>query len=148
MFSSHSNATFINDLISKNCMKTVDVAFKRMEVANFDPRQEVVEYRIIFNDGKDRGIQKNGKIEDPQQEATALIKEIREKLKALHNERSLDDDPLANIVMVRSKQDDEELLEKIARFLNSVKERIRVAKLSKLSYADMEKKVKGMTTEF
>lgn len=129
-------------------MKAVDLKFKSIEVTQFEPKTETVELRIIINDGSDKALVKREKIEDPIKQAEAFISEIRTKIKKAHSEKVLDDDPLAGIVMVRMMYDEEELLEKMSRFLANIKERIRTARMNKLSYMDIEKKVRGAKLSF
>ena len=129
-------------------MKPIDIKFKSIEVTGFDPRTETVELRITINDGKDKALVRSCKIEEPLRQAEGFISEIRTKIKEANKEVCLDTDPLAGIVMVRVLHDEEELLEKMSRFLASIKERMRSARLGKLSYMDIEKKVRGAKTEF
>jgi len=129
-------------------MKPVDLKFKSIEVTTFDPRSETVGLRIIINDGKDKALVKTGKIEDPLRQAEGFISEIRTKIKDANKELCLDTDPLAGIIMVRVMPDEEELLEKMSRFLASIKERMRSARTGKLSYLEIEKKIRGAKATF
>ncbi len=124
-------------------MKAVDVNFKKIDVVDYYSQFDQVKVRILFDDGKEKALVKQFAITDPSVHASELISEIRTKLKAVHQEKSLDDSPLANVLLVRFKQEEDVLQERVAKFLAQVRERIRSGKLSKLSYYDMEKKVKG-----
>lgn len=128
-------------------MKPVDVMLKRAEVLNFDGRTGVVEFRVIINDGKDKAIQRSQAIEDCTALANDIFQEVRKKMKALHSTLNLDDDPLASIVMVRIAGDEEVIIERLAKFFATVKEKMRNAKMKKLSYFDMERQIKGLSTD-
>ena len=126
-------------------MKPVDIVFKKIEVTDYYSQLDQVKVRILFNDGKDKALEKQVTIKDPARHVEEWLSEIRTKIKAQHQSNSLDDDdPLAHTVVLRFKQETDVLSEKMARFLAQVNERIRSGKLAKLSYYDMEKKVKGV----
>jgi hypothetical protein len=126
-------------------MKPVDLVFKKVDIVNFIPQNDLVSVRILFNDGKEKALVKQCTIDNPGAQIVAWLSEIRQKEKEAHKVFTLDDSPLAGTVVIRCKQDEEEMMEKMARFLQSVKERIRSGKLARLSYYDLEKKIKGMT---
>ena len=128
-------------------MKPVDVLFKRAEVISFDPRESAVSMRIIINDGKDKAIQRTEVISDCGELAEGIFSEVRQKMKMLHKINTLEDGPLENIVMVRIAQDEEVLLERLAKFFATIKEKIRNSKLKKLSYFDMERQIIGLKTD-
>ena len=129
-------------------MKTVDITFKKAEVTNFQPREGTVEFRVVFNDGKDKAVQRNCVIADPDVLAKDVLSEIRKKEKEMHRTLNLDDDPLASTVLIRIKGDEESIEETLTKFLSSIRERIKSAKLSRVSYYDMERKVKGFSVNF
>ena|ERR1041385_1622836 len=133
------------DVIFSKCMKPVDIVFKKIEVTEYYSQLDQVKVRVLFNDGKDKAIVKQLTIKDPTAHIAEWLSEIRTKIKAQHQEHSLDDDPLAGAVILRFKQETDVLEEKMARFLGQVNERIRSGKLSKLSYYDMEKKIAGFS---
>ena len=128
-------------------MKPVDVLLKRAEVTGFDAKTGIVQYRIILNDGKDKAIQRAEKIDDCQEIAQEIFSEVRTKMKALHRSSSLDDGPLANVVLIRIAGDEELLVERLSKFLMSIKEKIRNANSRKLSYLDTEKQIIGLKTD-
>lgn len=129
-------------------MKPVDVTFKKIEVNDYYSQLDQVKIRILFNDGKDKALEKQLTIKTPELHVQEFLKEIRTKLKQQHSVSTLDDDPLAATVVLRFTQETDVVEEKMARFLAQVNERIRSGKLSKLSYWDMEKKVKGFAAQF
>lgn len=127
-------------------MKPVDILFKKIEIADYYSQLDQVKVRILFNDGKDKALEKQLTITSPAEHVSAWMAEIRQKIKDQHSTRSLDDDPLAGAVTLRFSQETDLIEEKMARFLASANERIRSGKLAKLSYWDMEKKIKGFMT--
>ncbi len=129
-------------------MKAVDVDFKKVDVVDYYSQLDQVKVRVVFSDGKEKALVKQFSITDPSKQAADLLSEIRTKLKEQHKESSLDDHPLAGALILRVKPEEDVLFEKMAKFLASVRERIRSAKLSKLSYFDTEKKIKGMVSNF
>ena len=126
-------------------MKAVDVDFKKIDVVDYYSQLDQVKVRVLFSDGKEKALIRQFSIIDPSKHASDMISEIRTKLKAQHKEFTLDDHPLAGALVLRFKQEEIVLHEKMAKFLAQVRERIRSGKLAKLSYIDMEKKVKGFT---
>ncbi|MBI4450608.1 hypothetical protein HY642_01415 [Candidatus Woesearchaeota archaeon] len=129
-------------------MQTIPVVFKNAEVLNYNPRDDMVEFRVVINDGKDKAVVRRCKIADPEQLAAEVLNEVRTKLKEAHRHFTLDDDPLAGVVNVKFEQEIDEVESSLAKFLASVHNSVRSAKLSKLSYLDMERKVKGLKAEF
>ena len=130
-------------------MKTIDVSFKGAEILLFDARTGAGQMRIIINDGKDKAMVKEERFDkDPQSWALSVMHEVRQKLKAANSERSLEDDPLAGHVAVRFRKDEEELQQSLAKFYIKAHDQIRSAKMSKLSYYEMEKKIVGMKALF
>jgi hypothetical protein len=128
-------------------MKPVDVVFKRAEVMGFDAKTGIVSYRIIINDGKDKAIQRSEKIDDCAEIAQEIFTEVRTKMKELHKTNNFDDSPLSNIVMIRIAGDEELLVERLSKFLGSIKEKMRNASMRKLSYIDTERQIIGLKTD-
>jgi len=128
-------------------MKPVDVVLKRAEVLHFDAKTGIVKYRIILNDGKDKAIERAEKIDDCQEIAQEIFTEVRTKMKALHKTNNFDEGPLSNIVMIRIAGDEEVLIERLSKFLASIKEKIRNAAMRKLSYIDTERQIIGLKTD-
>ena len=129
-------------------MKAVDVDFKKIDVVDYYSQLDQVKIRILFSDGKEKALVKQFSITDPSAHASEFISEIRTKLKDVHKEFSLDDHPLAGALVLRFKQEEDAVHEKLAKFLAQVRERIRTGRLGKLSYHDISKKVIGMSSTF
>lgn len=129
-------------------MKRVVVDWKVAEVTEFVPQTEEFTLRLLLNDGKDKASIKKLKIDSPEHIASSWLAEVRAKIKASHAERSLDDNPLTGVVILQMKQEEDVLEEKFAKFLAQIRERLRVAKLSKMSYGDMQKKLTGLSVKF
>jgi len=128
-------------------MKTIDVSIKSFEVKDFDPQTSYVKIQLLVDDGSQKALVKHLEIKDPQQLATDWFKELRQKLKDSHKPNSLDNHPLANALVIRFKQDEDVIPERLTRFLGQVSERIRSGKLAKLSYLDWQKKVVGFSVK-
>lgn len=129
-------------------MKTIPVTFKKIEVTEYYPQLEQYKVRILLNDGKDKAFEKQENITDPSGQVDKWFKEIRAKLKEKHSEIDLDDHPLAGHVMIRYVQEEDKIMERMAKFLSSVKETVRTSKLNKESYYDMQMKIKNKRVEF
>ena len=145
-------------------MKAVDVDFKKIDIVDYYSQLDQVKVRVLFSDacvddsqgklgnkvavGKEKALIRQFSITDPGTQALEMISEIRTKLKQQHSEVTLDDHPLAGALVLRFKQEEDSVHEKMAKFLAQVRERIRSGKLAKLSYIDMEKKVQGFSATF
>ena len=127
-------------------MKAVDVDFKKIDIVDYYSQLDQVKVRIVFSDGKEKALVRQISITDPAQQASEMLAEIRTKLKEQHKVFSLDDHPLAGALVLRFQQEEDVLYGKIAKFLAQARERIRSGKLAKMSYYDMEKKIKGFST--
>ncbi len=129
-------------------MKAVDVSFKKIDVLDYYSQLDQVKVRVLINDGQDKQLIKQITIADPSKHAMEFFNEIKSKIKEAHTERTLDDHPLAGALIIRVQQEEDVVLEKMAKFFGMVRERIRSGKLSKLSYFDLEKKIVGTKSEF
>ena len=125
-------------------MKPIELTFKKIEVMEYFSQLDQVKIRVLFNDGTDKAIEKQLTITNPQKHIAEWLAEIRTKVKQKHQEHTLDDHPLAGTVVLNFKQETDVLEEKMARFLAQTKERIHAGKMAKLSYYDMEKKIRGV----
>ncbi|HLC33058.1 MAG TPA: hypothetical protein VJJ82_04480 [Candidatus Nanoarchaeia archaeon] len=124
-------------------MKPIELTFKKIEVLEYYAQLEQVKVRVLFNDGSDKGIEKQLTITDSGKHIAEWMAEIRTKVKQKHQEKTLDDHPLAGAVVLNFTQETDVIEEKMARFLAQVKERIHAGKMARLSYYDMEKKIRG-----
>jgi hypothetical protein len=129
-------------------MKAVDIDFKKADVVDYYSQLDQVKVRVLFSDGKEKALVRQFSITDPAVQATEILSEIRSKLKEQHKVFSLDDHPLAGALILRFRQEEDVLHEKLSRFLAQTRERIRSGKLAKLSYFDLEKKIVGFSTKF
>ena len=128
-------------------MKPVDVVLKRAEVIGYDAKTKVVKYRIVLNDGKDKAIERSDEIENSAVLAQEIFTEVRTKMKSLHKSSGFDEGPLSNLVVIRIAGDEEVLVERLSKFLGSIKEKIRNAAMRKLSYIDTERQIIGLKTD-
>jgi len=140
--------SFYKRPILEKGMKAVDVEFRSAEVVEYFPQLEQVKIKIVLNDGKEKASVKQLKISDPEQLARAWFTELRSKIKQAHSELSLEDHPLANVLVLRFKQEEDVVQEKLMKFFHQVKESIRTGKLAKISYFDLQKKVKSASVKF
>lgn len=145
-------------------MKAVDVDFKKIDIVDYYSQLDQVKVRVLFSDacvddsqgklgnkvavGREKALIRQFSITDPGSQALEMISEIRTKLKALHKEHTLDDHPLAGALILRFKQEEGLVHERMSKFLAQTRERIRSGKMAKLSYLDLEKKVVGFTSTF
>ncbi len=130
-------------------MKSVAVKFVSADIAAFNARDEHLEVRVVLNDGKDKQMVKQLRLEDPAAQAYEIIKEIREKLKKAHSTGpNYDYDPLAGIVHIKWTQDEENVHERLAKFLAAIREKIRNAKRKNISYYDLEQQMKALKVGF
>ncbi|MEM4239642.1 MAG: hypothetical protein QXM31_01065 [Candidatus Woesearchaeota archaeon] len=130
-------------------MKSVAVKFVSADVAAFNARDEHLEVRVVLNDGRDKQMIKQMRLEDPVHQADEIIREVRDKLKKAHSSGpSYDDDPLAGVVHIKWMQDEELVQEKLAKFLAALREKIRNAKRKNISYYDLEQQMRLLKTEF
>ncbi len=126
-------------------MKSIEVDFKKIDIVDYFSQLDQVKVRFVFNDGKEKALVKQISITDPSKQAGELLSEIRLKLKQAHSVSSLDDHPLADVLVLRFRQEEDVLHEKAAKFLAQVRERIRSGRLANLSYYDLEKKINGFS---
>ncbi len=130
-------------------MKTVAVKFVGMNVVSYNARDEHLEIRILLNDGKDKQLVKQLRIEDPSGQTEEILKEVREKLKKAHSSGpNYDDNPLSGIVHIKWLQDEEQVQERITKFLAALREKIRNAQRKNISYYDLEQQMKTLKTNF
>ena len=65
-------------------MKHVDVVFKKIEVTDYYCQLDQVKVRILFNDGKDKALEKQVTIKEPSRLVQELLREIHTKTKKPH----------------------------------------------------------------
>ncbi|MBI2129135.1 hypothetical protein HYU07_02755 [Candidatus Woesearchaeota archaeon] len=102
-------------------MKTIDVKFKKIEICNYSPRENTMDIKItVDNNGQEKQFLKKDKIGNPGDLALYILSHIKKSIK----EKSLDSEegPLGGIVVVRLN--DEEIIDKMTKFLSGVKDRI------------------------
>ena len=131
-----------------NGMRAVDVKFRKLEISKVDLRGNSAEVRLIVNDGKDKALVSNFQLDDLTKRATDLIAELRTKMKTAHKSQDIAEDILGGFVIIRFKDDEESIIEKIAKFLNTIKESVRLAQAGRMSYYDAEEKCRKHVLEF
>jgi len=129
-------------------MKTIPVTFKKIEVTDYFPQLEEFKIRILLNDGTDKAFEKQEDIKDASTQVDGWFKEIRDRLKKKHSELDLDDHPLAGQVVLQYTQEEDRVMDQMARFLNRIKETVRSSKMNKDSYYDMQMKIRNKHVEF
>ena len=131
-------------------MKPIDLKFTKIEVSGADSRNDLVEVTIIFDiDGQVKGTKKQIKITDPKLDlnhySSEILSEVREKVKNLRSAPS--DDFISGLVAIKCMQDEEVLEQKLARFLMSIREKVRNGKRSS-SYYVLETDLKKLKLMF
>lgn len=129
-------------------MKSVSVKLLGANVVTYNARDEHLEIRVLLNDGKEKALLKQLRIDNPSQQAEEIFKEIREKLKKAHSGSSFGDDVLGGLVHIRWTQDEELIQERLAKFLLALHERIRNAKRKNISYYELERQMLSARTSF
>jgi len=129
-------------------MKTVAVAFKKAEIARFDPRTGVAEVQFTIHDGKDKMLVKHTKFDEASEAwAGALIKEVRQKISRAHKTADWDDDVLSGVVNIKFANEDA-LLERLIRFHAILHDKIRGATMTKMAFYEVERKLVGVKVMF
>lgn len=129
-------------------MKKVEVKFKKLEVARVFSRDNAVEIRLILNDGKDKSMNKSVKLDNVADIADELVKEVREKLQTAHKTSGENNDILSGVVILSFKDDEDIVMDKITRFLASVREKMKAASTGRMTYYDVEMQIKRNNVEF
>jgi hypothetical protein len=122
-------------------MRNVDVSFKTAEIHTCNARTQAVEIKLIINDGKDKALIKAVDIKDPNGQAQLIFNEIRDKLRAANRDSVDDDDPLGGVVNVRFKQDEEFIVERLSKYLTTLRDKFRTTRFNQTSYWDLELQV-------
>ena len=129
-------------------MKTVDVNFKKVDVVDYYSQLDQVKIRILYDDGEEQAYVEQFSINDSEAQSRKILTDIRDSLKSKHRYEDSDDHPLSGHLVLRYKQEEDIIQDKMFRFLNQVSERIRSGKLANLSYFDMSKKITGFSANF
>lgn len=129
-------------------MKGINVELRGVMVSSFSPSKDEVSFLVSFNDGKDKEITKNVKIESTDDIALQIIKDIRRVENSLHAEfdgKSVLDDYI-NIVI----KDEDKVTEKLKHFVSKVFEKIKVIKSQKTAdgYMSLINQVNSMKIDF
>jgi hypothetical protein len=130
-------------------MRTVEVKLRTAVVTKFLPREATIEFAVVFTeDGIEQRLVQSSAMDQPMELAQQILAAIRKQAKVKRSSRSFDDDPLAGIVTVKLHDDDDVVIEKLGRFFAQIRERIHSSKMQKVSYYDMEKRIRGLSVEF
>ena len=129
-------------------MRKVLVKFKKITVDKFSPKEKTVELDIYFNDGADKEITKKIGVDDPRKLAEAIVLEIRNLEKSMHQRFNGESilDSIVNIIF----EDEDKTLGKLTMFLSRVCEKIDAVRTSRdaSGYLDLINKVNSMVFEF
>ncbi len=129
-------------------MKHIPLTFEKLEVTQYNPQTEEITLRILVNDGKQKQLIKQCTAEQADSLAASMIQEIRTKIKAAHAEHTNDDSPLAGALMIQHTQDEDSVHEATAKFLATLRERIRNARTKRISWGELQKQITGMKIEY
>ncbi len=129
-------------------MKTVNVKLKQIKVVKFDSKEHIITFSMTYNDGIDNVYQKMVKIADPAELAAKVMSNFRTEIKKKHSIIG-DDEPLSGIVNIHFVCEDlDALLDRIKKFFVSIESIVSSGRLSKISYAEMERKITGISVIF
>ena len=129
-------------------MKIVNLELKKISVNKFSPKSNEVELTINFNDGSDKEIFKNVKLDNNQQAAESIINDLRKLEKKVHSdfdgENIIED--TVNIVL----QEEGRLIREISDFLGKVSSSLEKIKNTEVAsgYLDLIREVQGKSLEF
>ncbi|MBI4148514.1 hypothetical protein HY490_04445 [Candidatus Woesearchaeota archaeon] len=129
-------------------MRAVDLRLKKLEIIKVDPRANSAEVRLIVNDGKDKALVSTFSLDDCTKRSTDLLSELRTKIKKAHKGQDVAEDILGGFVIIRFKDDEEVAIERMGKYLQSVKETVRLAQAGRMSYYDAEEKCRKKALEF
>ncbi len=129
-------------------MKKIDLKFKKLEIVRAFPRDNSVEIKLTVNDGKEKVFARSIKLDNTAEASDVLIRDVREKIKESNKLSTNPTDILSSILIVKFSDDDDVLMEKITKFLTSVREKFRVANSGRVSYYDIELQLKRNVLEF
>ena len=129
-------------------MRKILIKFKKITVDKFSPKEKTVELDIYFNDGADKEITKKIGVDDPGKLAEAIVLEIRNLEKSVHQRFNGESilDSIVNIVF----EEEDKTLSKLTMFLSRVCEKIDAVRMSRdaSGYLDLINKVNSMVFEF
>ena len=109
------------------------------------------EIKINFTDKKEDYIRKTIDIKKAEEYTQEIFNEIKNKVKEKYKEKEEEkenNDILAGHITINFKQDSEEILGKLSRFLKSIKDAAITSKLDKESYYELQKKALRMKMKF
>ena len=129
-------------------MKAINVEIKGIRVSSFSPGKKEVSFLIEFNDGKDKEITKNVRLDDESEVHINMIKDIRKVENSLHAEfdgKSVLEDYIRIII-----KDEEKVTEKMKHFVTKVFEKVNVIKNQTVAdgYMGLINQVNSMRIEF
>ncbi len=127
-------------------MIIVNIQFKSVEVIKFDVK-EGVEFKICFDDGIERCINKASIIQDPEALAEEIFMDIRKAEKRYN--RQYGGDVMDDVIVVRFENEDA-TLQKLAGFFLRVKDKMANIKFSKEAkdYLNKISEIKRLRTDF
>lgn len=127
-------------------MIIVNIRFKSVEVVKFDLK-EGIEFKICFDDGVERCINKTSSIQDPVTLAEEIFMEIRKAEKRYNQQYG--GEVMDDVIIVRF-ENEEATLQKLAGFFLRVKDKVANVKSSKEAkdYLNKISEIKRLRTDF
>ena len=129
-------------------MKIVSLEIKKIEIGKFFPKDDRVELNVKFNDGEDKQISKEVKMDDPEDAAGDILVELRKLERNLHKngDSELVIDNFVNIVV----KDEDEVIDTISDFIQKAKSRVDNIKSANVAegYLDTIRELKSLMVEF
>ncbi|MFC1728568.1 hypothetical protein ACFLZ7_03835 [Nanoarchaeota archaeon] len=107
-------------------MIIVNVQFKSVEVVKFNVK-EGIEFKINFDDGEARTINRSSLIENPEALAEETFIEIR-KMEKRYNQQ-YGGDSFDDVIIIRF-DDEEKIMQKMAGFFQKVKDKVKLIRSS------------------
>ena len=102
-------------------MIIVNVKFKNIAISKFDIKKGL-EFKICFDDGEERCINKASLIEDPMELTETIFQEIRQMVKRYNQQYG--SDTFDDVVIIRFENEDTSR-QKMSNFFSKVQEELR-----------------------
>ncbi len=129
-------------------MKGINVEVRSIKVSSFSPNKEEISFVVAFNDGKDKEITKNAKLDKGESVAVQIIKDIRKVEGSLHAE--FDGRAVLDSYMSIAIKNEGAVIEKMGKFIGSVFEKVSMIHSMKVAdgYMALINKVNSMRLDF
>jgi hypothetical protein len=128
-------------------MVIVNVTMQKMVLSNYN--RGSADISVLYHDGKDRMVSKRIAMDRPEAVAEDLLRTLRQQIKSQNRPPYLEDDPIADSVMLRFGKDEEEIETKMKVFLAKVSAKAKtMGQKSGMTYLNSWTQMKGMEMDF